>query len=499
VSAQDLEQVLRDLPQRGTLIKSRPNRQVWRFEWSSKPYILKFYPRTGGALKRMVRGNPAMREFVRLQMLQKHKIPSPRVVSHLSGYTINNEKGDAVILEAIEPAVPLDQYLNDHLLRAEPVPNGYRLAQQVIGLVLQLGLAKLGHNDLHLGNMLLKDDKIYLIDGYAVRSGGMTMHDVLLLAHSVSRFATKTDLLRGEDALDIAAPLPRKNKVRKRNWRKALESSQSENEYFGKLVINDFSGFFSKRTKFPRRWAPASRLVVTEHDWQREWPNLLSRMRNDQLEIIKRSQSGDVLRGEIVLAGRPVSVIIKRPRRAKLHRYLTEIGRGSRSRRAWTKAWSLVVRDIPTAWPLLVMEQRTLGYVTDSVIIFEEVFGQLLSDLDLDALRSSQRQDLFRRLGRTLRTLEQTGLHQYDSKSTNWIIATDDKLGPVPIIIDVDGIRRIVPRMWPMDRLLHSMREHPQYTPADSKELCLGYAPHARLVQEELRDKAEPARDTAAH
>ena len=48
----------------------------------------------------------------------------------------------------------------------------------------------------------------------------------------------------------------------------------------------------------------------------------------------------------------------------------------------------------------------------------------------------------------------------------------------------VDGIRRITPPMWPIDRLLRSMREHPQYTPADSRELCLGYSPFARLRME---------------
>jgi len=131
------------------------------------------------------------------------------------------------------------------------------------------------------------------------------------------------------------------------------------------------------------------------------------------------------------------------------------------------------------------MERRRLGYAVDSVIVFERVPGTQLSDLDLESLAPSRRQDLFRRLGRTLRRLEDQGLKQYDSKSTNWMIVPDPKLGPIPVVIDVDGIRRITPVLWPIDRLLRSLREHPQYTPADSREVCLGYAPFARLQQEE--------------
>jgi len=48
------------------------------------------------------------------------------------------------------------------------------------------------------------------------------------------------------------------------------------------------------------------------------------------------------------------------------------------------------------------------------------------------------------------------------------MIVPDPRLGPVPVVIDVDGIRKITPPMWPIDRLLRSLREHPQYTPADS-------------------------------
>jgi hypothetical protein len=79
--------------------------------------------------------------------------------------------------------------------------------------------------------------------------------------------------------------------------------------------------------------------------------------------------------------------------------------------------------------------------------------------------------------------IETQGLNQYDSKSSNWMIRLDEVLGPVPVVIDVDGIRRIVPTLWPIDRLLRSLRELPGYTPEDSRWVCIGYRPYARLAQ----------------
>ena len=410
-------------------------------------------------------------------------------MAHLSGFRIGQDKGDAVILDGIEPAVQLDQYLNELLLNAERAANHRELARQIIEIVRQLGQAKLGHSDLHLGNFLLQDGKLFLLDGYAIHGGGMTLRDIMMLGHSVTRFATKTDLLRGWRAFGDGPP-PKRNRLRRRQWRKLLGAARGENAYFGRLRAGEWSGFFFKHHKFPRRWAPASRIDVDGADWEREWPRLLGRTEADQLDTLKRSPSGDVMSGEIVLGGRPISVVVKRNRRRRWFRYLTEIGRGGRAARAWKKAWQLIARDIPTAWPMLMMEKRALGYTTDSVIVFERVAGTQLSDFDFESLPPAQRQDLFRRLGRTLRRLEQSGLRQYDSKSTNWIITDDPKLGPVPVIVDVDGIRTITPALWPIDRLLRSMREHSQYTPTDSRELCLGYAPFARLMREEHAEAA---------
>jgi hypothetical protein len=293
--------------------------------------------------------------------------------------------------------------------------------------------------------------------------------------------------------------VPKKNPLARRGWRDLVKRATRDNDHFASITVGQWSGWFFKRTDAPRRWAPASTLSVSHDDWQREWPRLLGEIENGGLVGLKRERGGDVFAGEVTLGGgRAVSVVVKRPRHNKWHRYIKEAFRGLRARQAWTKAWSLVARDIPTAWPLLVMQRRNaLGIPVQAIIVSERVQGELLATMNFDDLSPRSRVTLFHRLGRTLRQLEQRGRLLYDSKSPNWVVVADERVGPMPVIVDVDGLRQFAPPMWPIDRLLRSLREHPQYTPEDSKWVCIGYAPRARLVREsaardENDDEDEP-------
>src|SRR2546422_945429 len=82
VSIAPLESTLRNLSRVGRRIDNDDadvhGREVWRFEQDGKPYLLHFYPRGQALLSRVVRGNPALREFQKLQWLQKAQIPAPR-------------------------------------------------------------------------------------------------------------------------------------------------------------------------------------------------------------------------------------------------------------------------------------------------------------------------------------------------------------------------------------------------------------------------------------
>ncbi|HEX2974264.1 MAG TPA: lipopolysaccharide kinase InaA family protein [Tepidisphaeraceae bacterium] len=498
MSPDELEQALKNLPQTGKLIKNRSYRQVWRFECAGQSYYLKFYPRAGfrNRFSRLFRGSKALNEFNRLQRLQKAGVSAARGVVSLMGMTINGRKGDAVILKGIEPAVQLDHYLNQHALNGQDVPDHHSIVLQILDILEKLGRAGLGHTDLHLGNFLLKDGRVYLLDGYAVHQGGLTMRDIQLLALSASPHLTHTDLYRAWKRLGPGGPLPRTNARGPSLWRHLVARTFKEERYHGRLQLGDWQGHFFKCAKFPQRWSTVSRLDITEKDWRQAWPLLLQQMESDQFEVLKRSPSGDVLAGEIILGGRPVPVVVKCPRRRYWYRYFNEIGRGSRSRRAWTKAWQLIVRNVPTAWPLLLMERRKLGYVTDSLTVFERIPGQALSSPTWAARSAEAYHTLLQRVGRLLRAIEQVGLFFYDSKSSNWMIRDDPALGLTPMLIDTDGVRRIkCLSRGGFNRLLRSLRENPgiPFSREDALALARGYSPYATAAELERLCHLQPA------
>jgi tRNA A-37 threonylcarbamoyl transferase component Bud32 len=487
LTSQALEEALKDLARQGTLVKDRPQRQVWRFEAGVQGYYLKFYPRRGGALKRLVRGNPALREFVRLQWLQKAGVPAPKGIAMLAGFAIGGKRGDAVVMEAVEPAIAVDRLLNETELNDGDRADHFRISQSIRALVKQMAKAGLGHSDLHLGNFLWKDDRVYLLDAYAVHKNGLRLKDLLLLGHSVNRYATKGDLVRAWEELGTGKA-PAINALSGPMWKKFVGRATGENDYFGRVRDKEWRGSFFRWFKYPRPWSRVSAMRVDGKAWERAWPLLQGQMESDQLEVLKRSASGDVLAGEVVLNGHPVGVIVKRPRQKHWRRYVQQLFRGSRARQAWSKAWSLVVRDIPTAWPILLMEKRVLGYVTDSVIVFEKIEGVNLALADLDTMGDEERRSFFHRCGRLLRKLEADGLYHWDAKASNFMVARDVKGKATPVLVDVDGIRAIQWTRSSIERLLRSLREHKQYTPEDSFWLCRGYAPFARIEREKEED-----------
>ncbi len=167
--------------------------------------------------------------------------------------------GDAVILQAIEPSVQLDQYLTDLQIRGEPIPNRLQLSQQVRQIVHQLGRAGLGHSDLHLGNFLLSNGQVFLLDGYAVRKHGLRMSDVMQLGHSVESFATRTDLLRGWQLLGPGTKMPRRNTMSNGIFRRYIQRITGKNRYFGTIDAGEWNGVFFKHFKFAKRWSAVSK------------------------------------------------------------------------------------------------------------------------------------------------------------------------------------------------------------------------------------------------
>ncbi|MEP7210935.1 MAG: hypothetical protein ABI740_08875, partial [Alphaproteobacteria bacterium] len=68
--------------------------------------------------------------------------------------------------------------------------------------------------------------KLFLLDGYAVKRGGLRQDHVLMLGHSARPFATVTDLLRGWYALGPGTVMPQSNRVSERIWSGSIPSAR---------------------------------------------------------------------------------------------------------------------------------------------------------------------------------------------------------------------------------------------------------------------------------
>ncbi|HEX8910713.1 MAG TPA: lipopolysaccharide kinase InaA family protein, partial [Humisphaera sp.] len=268
-------------------------------------------------------------------------------------------------------------------------------------------------------------------------------------------------------------------------FRSQVARAKRGGRYFHDVATGGWRGLVFRQTNFPRRWSAVSQLELSAADVDALLQPIFAGLKDKSLAPLKQSPSADVYELTVKLAGRDVPVVVKVPHRRYVYRHVTELGRGGRAWRAWVKAWHLVARDLPTAWPIAVLERGVPGYATASLIVCERVPGPTLWKVDLDALTARGRDMLFHRTGRILRLLERHGFSHFDAKASNWIVRPDERLGPGPVLIDVDGIRR---RRWPalgVERLLRSLLDRRQYGPADSLALCRGYAPFARLEQEE--------------
>ena len=280
--------------------------------------------------------------------------------------------------------------------------------------------------------------------------------------------------------------MPRTNSASPRQWRKFLERATGENPWFGKISIGDWRGHYFKQSKYSRRWAgrwlPSLR---TPPIGNQRGPRFGTKFKKGDATILKSSPSGDIWETTATIHGNLLAVIIKRPYKRYWYRYINEIGRGSRARRAWTKAWKLIARNIPTAWPLLHAGEAALWDMSPTTSSFSSGSKAKPSPpLDLDALTApSARLDVSPRQAASCGRLIPLGMAHLDAKASNWMITDDPQLGPCPVLIDVDGVR-----LAPLDCPGHPPLPRAPCANIPSTHrpillaLCRGYAPNSRIA-----------------
>jgi tRNA A-37 threonylcarbamoyl transferase component Bud32 len=288
--------------------------------------------------------------------------------------------------------------------------------------------------DLHLGNFLLKDDELFLLDAGQMRfssrpiARARSMLQLALLAFylptdepevfdrlcqeyfSVRRWKfgqAEKKLLQSQAALQA-----------RRMVKRALQKCLRTNRRLTQMKVGQCLAVFDK--SFCRE--AEARAFMEQVD-----------ALMDKGQILKNGNTCYVSR----FTWDDKDVVVKRYNHKGLWHSLRHTIKGSRARRSWLHAYCLKALRIQTPQPLAFIEKRKAGLIWTSYSVTEHVRGRKLHHyLRDDNVSKEETAQVMRRINHDLDRLQTYRVTHGDLKHTN-ILITDDG----PVFTDLDGMK----------------------------------------------------------
>lgn len=458
-----------------TAVKSGAHRVVYRVDLAHGPVYLKHYrcQRLGDVLRQVVRASASQRESRRALELTRRGIASaaPLAVGEIRRGGLVGD--NFLVTLGIADSCPLDEFVRMRLADWPPQLGDRwrrRLVRSVARFCAKLHQAGAEHNDLHLGNLLVRldanglprctpagDIEVHLIDVPGVRFSRplpwrRTRNNLAMLCGSATTCAGPADLARfwidylrarsdlaisdrsvaaGELSRSIITAMRDKQRSRDRRvW--------GNNRDYYRLAQP--TGSACAVAELPR---PAlAELLAGARGFVNRW---LSRP-------IKLGHRSIVVQGELQVGDERVDVAVKRWREPAWRRRLQ--GRwSSRAARQWHRAHALLARDIATPRPVACLELATAAGVAESVLIARwehEAIDLHRRAWALASLPAKTRRQAADRaavaLGQLVGRLHFWRIAHRDLKWCNLLITADDT--PRALVTDLDGLR--LPGRWRM-------------------------------------------------
>jgi heptosyltransferase-1 len=507
---------------RAKVIKQNDVRTVYHLRWGEEDFFVKQYKLSSfdSRVKAYVRGWPNRIEFENLLLAREREIPAPRAVAWGQG------KGFGLLVsQTIAGAHTLDEILLSDSPHDRDILEKAVLA--TASLVANVHCSGIAHDDLHGGNILVVCDseenqvEAYLSDLQWIQATARSGHasadpfqkqrfsnmalllcgirkkiDETLLREfvrtylqSLNRLNRKTDsqVFEYYQAITLEA-----DKLLNKIYRKLDRRAARNSKYTKSLKLG--GGWTARvflQKKHPSPISDISECHFSVDSWQEA---LRSPERClEEGSVVKQGSRSLVRTGEIELADRTFSIAVKQYRPGSgIKGWLARL-RTSRGMRQWRCAHALITREIGTAWPLAVLEQRGV-FLKQSIILNEWIPGDSLAKLSASGQLPEGREDralLARQIGHFMARLRLKGIHHRDCKSTNIMISR--KVDGFQIhLIDLDGVRqKHFPNMWPcheaLVRLAASMLRFSSATTV--KDLLRAF--HAYIYKLELCEKSD--------
>ncbi len=492
-----------------SVVKQGPHRTVYRVQLQDRSVYIK-HNRVNDAramLSQWAQSSKGRREWNQVELAASHSIPTIEPLAlgeqRKAGFVFEN----FLITEGLEGVEPLDHFVQHQFpqlpaLRQSRIRR--RLAEQLAELTARLHEAGIVHPDLHAGNVLIR-----LVDDDRIQLFVVDLHEASPVGRVNWRRTTADLLALGLYFLSMARGIDRARFLRRylelrpslgRDWRNStseLEAKLHRRAWkFWRHL--DYRCISNNRRFFYRNIDRAHGYAVTELGESAMLALLRdpdAPFRADSAEMLKDSPSSDVVRLPMHVGGQTIPVIYKRFNCPKWLDPLRATAHHSPALRAWHAGHGLLIRRIPTARPLAVLERFAGPFVRETYLITQAIpscvsLQNYLTNVVVQLPPETRRRrvrSLMRQLGELVRRMHERKISHRDMKAANFLVGLEDRSGDAPnlYLIDLAGVLiwRNLPesrRLQNVSRIFASLQSYPVLTRTDALRFLLAYFPHRR-------------------
>lgn len=370
-----------------------------------------------------------VRELDGVTLIKQADIKTPELIaSHC-----DDDSGIGyIVFEFIDNAKTLDTCLNE----AKTTDDRMLFFQQALTLIAQMHSADIYQKDVHLDNFLDNGNELYLIDGdqLALEKGSNGLSDKRVIENLAMFF---TQLFQWEhEYIDgfVTSYVELRKKAFPTNFLLSITQQLAdykqwrEKKYIEKKVFRSCSAF-----DVIKNWRVFS---VFSRKLDRCFVEQLVNNPDDfveQGEVLKSGRTAIVVRIQL---GDKAYILKRYNKKSQLHQCVRSL-MTSRAAISWKNGHLLVFNHIPTAEPLLMLENRRGIFRGRSYILTEyiegchafEYFEKNESAIEFDAMAG--------KINKLVKHAHQSGFIHGDLKAHNiWI------KGSEPLLIDLDGMKK---------------------------------------------------------
>jgi tRNA A-37 threonylcarbamoyl transferase component Bud32 len=384
-------------------------RRVCQAQYKDKKVIAKIYDSK-------LKGKwQSLREWRGLTLLKKRKLHTPQLLFY--GLT---EKGKWVTVT---------EFIEDSATALELCKQAQSAEQelQVLGLLF-VELAKLNEagvlqKDLHLGNFLISNNKVFPLDTAMMKFQSRPVNK----EQSLKQLA----ILSCYVPQDLREELPRllKSYADIRGWDITDEDKGAIEKYKEKHLSKEIKRQLKKSLRTSNRQIRIKENNFTAVFDRKFYENL--DMPSFLSEIDKLTAGGQILKNgntcflsRVTINGQ--DVVIKHYKHKGLFHSIRQSLRTSRARRSWLHGHRLNMLGVKTPRPLAFIEKRVGAILWDSYILTEYVEGpNLYAFLENENLSDAEKQNAKQNIHELMSILHNSRTTHGDFKPTNFIAADD--------------------------------------------------------------------------